>query len=500
MRTLLFPKSNNLQLQAVFAMILSGIVSAGVVVMDFDRPEYYQLLWTLPIVFSMNCFLLYPIRKLLFTRISVTIIVGFYWIRMVVSPICMVLGDYAVVAEVSGNTSWQNYLDKAFLLASYESVFVFFAVFVSSKLLNCDNYAPRREGGTRLGYSALFYNVFLGICAFFFGMIILYPELIRYRFITILGAPDGWAIRELGQRSLDGSGRGPLGILVTMWCYLIVILQFILPPVLLTWILNKKKKWTSHQIVFAAFLLIGCVAFISTESRGFSVVAALALMITLMSYSDKKQLRLEIVILMVLGVLAIGGLWYKTKTSGRLLEGKTDFQILSMMITSYFSGPQSIAASIEATEQMGGPNFMLLLSDMNLSIPYLGTILHQLGISIDLPAANILFNRVLYGASDLTNTDQIVPAVGQGCMYFGFLLAPLIPVTTTLAAAWFEGTGRRAKVPVLKNICYVGAVLMSYCQVPNNIAIGMTYLWYVTIAVLVTVPGWIRGKRIVKYE
>ena len=102
MKRMLPKRTNNLPILAIFAMMFSSILSAGAIICDSDRPVCYQILWLLPAVFCLDCILVYPIRKLLFRRISLTMIVGLYWIRMVVSPVCMMLGEYSVIPFGAG--------------------------------------------------------------------------------------------------------------------------------------------------------------------------------------------------------------------------------------------------------------------------------------------------------------------------------------------------------------------------------------------------------------
>lgn len=489
MERLPLKRVNNLSILAVFAMALSGILSAAVVVADGGRPDCYQMLWLLPATFCLDCILVYPFRKLLFGRISLTMIVGLYWLRMVVSPVCMVLGEYSVIPE---NTSWQSYLDQAFILESYESLIVFLVLLAGAKYLDCENRNVLRENAKKIRYSAPFYIVFGCVFVFFFGMILDCPDLIRYQFITILGAPDGWKV-ELEQRSLSGSGSGPLGVLVTLWCNLILIMQILLPAYILTWILNHRKKWSRTRIVFSSFILIGTVFVIATESRGYSVVTALALLLTLMAYSDEKQLRIEKVALVFLGLATAGGLWYKQGVLGSS-GTQSGFQLLSKIMTAYFSGPQNIAASIQTVEQMGGPDPMLILADVRQAVPFLNGVLMRI-FNSSAVSTNTLFNRTLYGAFNLTYTDQIVPAIGQGCICIGYLLAPLFPAVTVILSVWFERKARLAEKPIWKNICYTGAEFMAFCQVSNNLSIATQFLWYVAVAALFAAPLYIRGKR-----
>lgn len=475
-------KRNNIFILIVCLMALSGVVSSAVVLLDSDRLSCYYLLWLLPVSFSLNCFVIYGFRKLLFTRISITMITGFYWIRMVVTPIFMVLGNYAVVPE---NTSWQAYLNEAIILECYESFVMFALLLLWSKHLLCENRNPfRQSSGKKLRYSDLFILAFGLVCAFFFGMILRWPVLIRYQFIPIWGAPQGWAVPVVEQRSLSGSGSGPLGILVTLFCYLILVMQIILPAVILTWILNRGYPGTSMKKIFCVLLLISAVFIIATESRGNSVYSALALFLTLMSYSDERQLRREALVVSLIVCCAVFMLWIKQGHSAS--DENSIFHGLSTMFTAYFSGPQNTAAAIQATKESFGPNPLRIWPDIVQHVPFVGTIWRRIvGTSVS-PGCSAPFNQTLYGMSGMT--DQLLSPIGEGYMHFGFFLAPMVPAVTARLALWMEERARKTDFPPFKNICYVGTMFMACAQVSFALGQAMSYLWYIGLAALITLP------------
>ena len=482
-------KGNQLQQLSVIAMALSGLLSAGFVLLDTDRPVCYQLLWLLPVAFSCNCVFIYTFRKLLFARVSITIITGFYWIRMVLTPVIMGLGNYAVYTQ---NTSWHAYMEKAIVLVCYEATAIFILLFACRRSLDCpnQNVLSGSEKPARLSYPAPFYFAFGLLCLFFFGMLVRWPILIRYLFIPIFGAPAGWKIPVVEQRSLDGSGSGPLGIFVTLLLYLIFVMQILLPAFLLTKILNKKGRWSDARITVCSFFLIGLVAFIATESRSDAIYSAAALTFTLMAYSSKKQLRVEAGVLSGLVLLAGAGLYIKqvSHVSGEQLDS------LSKLITAYFAGPQNVAACIQAGYDNGGADFSRLLYDIPRYIPYVGTIAKKI---IDLgttPSCDHLFHYALYGVTSGRAWDQVVPAIGAGYLLGGFLLAPLNPAISACISLLLEKGARRAKTPIIKNICYAGCALAT-CGVSASLGHALGFLWYPGIAALIAAPLYVTWRR-----
>lgn len=483
-------KRGNVLTLAVFTMALSGIFSAVFVLSDGSRPDGYAMLWLLPVFFTLCCSLIYPMRHCLFTRISITLIVGFYWIRMVLSPIVMVLGRYSVVPK---NRSWEIYLDQAILLECYESLIVFLVLLGLSRFLKKPPQPRVQLSTEKMTYSGPFYMVAGCFVLFFLGMIALYPDLIRYRFVTIFGAPDGWSI-ALEQRSLDGSGSGPLGILVTQWCNLIPVMQILLPVLVLTAILNRRKQWGSTRILVASFALIGVVCLIATESRANSVIIAMALLITLISYSTPKQRWVEGMVLAIFALLAVCALWYKTLTQSRIGAEVETMERLSMMVSAYFPGPQNQAAAIEASKRLLGPDPTLLFTDLAHAIPNAMSILTHLIGPIGM-STNSLFNYSLYSPDEFVSTDQNLPAIGQGLILFGFLLAPIIPVVTVTMCVGFEKLALRAKKALWRCIWYTATIFLSFCQVSNNLGVATLFLSTVLYAALIAAPDYFRCKR-----
>lgn len=479
---------NNIFILIVFSMFLSGIISSGVVLSDFDRPGCYRFLWLLPASFSINCAFIYAFRKLLFTRASVTLITGFYWIRMVVTPILMVWGDYAVVPE---NTSWQDYLHEAIILECYESVLIFLLLAVLSHRLTCKNHNTLQgPSSKKIRYSTLFLLILSAIVLFFTIMIARWPALVRHLFIPVFGAPPGWKV-VVEQRSIwGGGGDGPLGILVTQMDRLFLVMQILLPAALLTWILNRKHTWSDNKKLFCSFILITAVFLITTEDRGNSVLCALAMLLTLMSYSNKRQLRMEGVVLFLLGITTIAALWIK--------QGTSDFgmipQELSNIFTSYFSGPQNIAACIQATHENHGPDPFLIKYDL-LQTPFFGGVIKHFVNLKDMPNCSLLFHQSLYGVMEGRKWDQILPSVGQGYLLAGFFFAPLISAFTAGLSVWLEKCARKAATPVWKNVCYAGAIFMAFAQVPFGLNSAITFLWFLGLTAFLAIPIRLRWRR-----
>lgn len=452
----------------------------------------------LPVTFLAICILMATFYDLFLKSVFITVISGLYWIRLVLTPVVMSMADYAVVSE---NRDWEIYLPQAFLLECYGAIVAFMLITIFSHKIRV---ACNKDSSYKSIYYPLTFKMGVVICLFFsMVMFCSWPNLIRYFFITILGAPKTWYV-FVEQRSLGGTGEGPLGIFVTLLGYLIVIFQIILPPLVLTLILNKRNKMEAYgysekkilrSILPLSALLIIITGFIATESRANTVIAAACLLLTLMSFSNKKEKKILFVFLIMLFCMAAGALWYKT-TYQSSLNTTGGLNRISQLLGEYFAGPQNIAASIQAVKRNGGPDLKYILVDILNHAPYGSHFLPDSLKSVE--SSTVLFNKSLYNVSWMSNYDQIIPSVGQGYFWFGFLLAPLNTAITVALGIWFEIRVRKATTPLYRNILFWGCTCMGFSASSNNLSQACCFLWYIFVALLIaglthlyiyTVPG-----------
>jgi hypothetical protein len=241
------------------------------------------------------------------------------------------------------------------------------------------------------------------------------------------------------------------------------VLQVLLPPYLLARICsNVKLKWT-RKVLFAVVLI--CTMLISTEGRAHSIETALALMITTMyALKDKIKINPHILILLLIGV-TIYGLMDKSGVSTSSESVRNEF---SVMISAYFSGPQNVATAIAATKQSNSLGLVNIFTDFLQRIPYLTkytTVLFG-------GTSNVIFNQY-FGDKYL---GQIIPSIGLGYSYFGFLFAPVIPCIAVWCSLHFEKKAQAAPDVVSKNLFYLGVIMMARATAMSNMLSGITYL------------------------
>jgi hypothetical protein len=93
----------------------------------------------------------------------------------------------------------------------------------------------------------------------------------------------------------------------------------------------------------------------------------------------------------------------------------------------YFAGISNVGKSVAGYELAGGGIYPLFsIGDMFRNVPFISSLVS------DMECATYYFSKV-WG-----RTDQVIPSVGNGLFYFGYIFAPIVPATTLSLAHYFE--------------------------------------------------------------
>ena len=172
-------------------------------------------------------------------------------------------------------------------------------------------------------------------------------------------------------------------------------------------------------MIYSLVVMLGLMIIVNGE-RGNSVMCAVALLVIIIDLYPKKMKKLAPLILSGIVIIAIIGLLAKANNN----DFSNFTQSFSVIMSAYFSGPQNVAAAILASKSVGGHNIGIVFTDFIRTIPFISSLL-QSKYRI---TSSVLFGEAIYGTTITgSRTDQILPAIGQGYHYFGFLMAPLIP-------------------------------------------------------------------------
>lgn len=428
------------------------LISLLVAIIIFnDKGEGYYLLFLYPLTFFILKICLIKYTNL-FSNLTSFIIISFFFIRSVFTPVLLYLSNYDLLKNGYGiyfNRSVikiENY-DLAVLLACYEMTVIFLLLFfLNSKIKK--NY---KKETTKLDIKLKYFIYTL--IAYIAIILIIYPELIHnFQFILNIGESE----KIIKVRSLRYGGDGIPAIFLTLLNSAFTMQQIILPVYLLEKI--KFKKYKTIWVISIILLLCS----ITNREKGNTFILLILFMITLYRTYPKYRKLINIFIVFLLFFASIC-LYIKSKNS---LGGETLISQLSVLFSAYFSGIPNIAYSL----RMERGNITNICIDFVKSIPYISGEFFKK----ELTSASI-FNFNINGNN--LYKDQILPMIGQGYFYFGYVLAPVLPSFILVLAFYYEHRMKKERNMILNHIYTYMVLYFSYSSIMLNINIFTGFLF-----------------------
>lgn len=432
-------------------LFLFSCVAAFSIAFDDATPTEYEALFLLPIGFIFALFIVFPVIDIVLSRVSTIVVVAVYFLRTVVIPFVMRIGYYNTLVSIN---RYSSYAFPAIILIVYETIAVFVFIRLKTRKLAeeeslIDSKNIRQSNLYSRERKAVFILVLVSFVSYVAIMLIRDPSLLRSNFVLLVGTPDDWKT-ETNYASIGDSNRGgTLGILVTLMNQIISFILVFVPALLVRRI---SKRSNILKYVFFA-LIIGFIAIVGTEERFRSIDYSIALIFTIKALDNRKYKKFTNVL--ILGIIAIAFIGLIQKS----YAGSADYSTkqLSGAFSAYFSSVPGVAAAIPFSDSLGRFNLFRLPTDIITMVPYVKSLLSKV-----LPE-NIgrMYNLFLTGTSK--SMGQIIPSIGLGYVYFGFILAPIIPIITVYFAMNFEAKARASTEIVYKNLFYAAAIMLARC-------------------------------------
>lgn len=474
--------TNGIQIVMFFVTVCSFFTS----LIDSIEPMY-RFSFVQPLAFGVGLMAYQKYWKYAFAKISGAIILSTYFVRMSVLPLLAILGNHASIIPGS-SLDMESYAIANFLSA-YE--FLIISLFLMSKAKNSsgtlyNNYAVRATyDGMLYGKQRVPFLLKIMIVVMITYMIYIFmsdPTVIRQNFSLLVGTPDDWYVRT-GYRSIeDAGGSGVLGVLVTLTIYVFWYIQAILPPALLVHI--REWKITGVVRTLSVFVIAALLFMLTSGTKIHSLECGFSFLILVYLCYGERYTQLIKRIAVIGGVAAVLGVMAKSGMDGY------GFENLHKVISSYFGGVQNIAASIYTVDNYSGFGIGNIIPDIVNQIPIFGNRLSEmlhLGNT-----TNYLFNHSLTGGTSL---GQIIPALGQGYSYFGFVLSPIVPLVAAKLADHFDYNAMKSEDLILKNVYLIAAIMMSRAVVTTNMMSAIAYIFNTYISLLIVRIGYLT-KRI----
>ena len=437
--------------------MISGFVSA--IIVGACMVEKYTWLILLPISFGVISILFNGVYRLIGKSITVTLLIALMFLKNVIIPIFMAMGDGYFAAHVDTASK----MLPAVLLEIYEELVVFIVLNWRLKRLGksiSNAYMGVLE--VRKDKVKAFSLITFIILLVAVGCFALYPQLVFYISIGVSGDADK-TIQQVRMQMLMKETVPTLFYYTHMFA--VNILRWIVPAMVMFRLYLSHKRETIKIIL--SFLVIGLSVIMMTDTVAVSVYIALAFSLLMCKMYPTQRKRILTFSVLAVGIAGAALLFIKTFGSGEFKN--TAIGEIAYMLQAYFSGPENVAVALEIS---ASPSFSEIAGDILKFIPYMMYFFKEL------PSSNVVFNQTYWGSTDITT--QIIPMISQGARHFTVILAPIYTAIVTNIAIKWETKDTNKNELLDYTVCTIGCVCFSMAVAMYNASLCIQlYLNYV---------------------
>lgn len=385
----------------IITVVLSLISIISILISDLSLPKN---LIVLPTMFLFLFIVLPMFSKYIFKYIGITILNLSMLIRYVITPFLNSI--YGIEMNIGVSTAIDSQF-RAINLMVFEmvSVMVIWCLFYKKFYSDKANPVEIKSKPNLFGW---LFMIFASI------VLIINPEILgRYTFI--------WLASVLKSKTVvEGASINFLIIQLAQ-----IVLTVSLLNLIYRFYRNDRKIW---YLFLSIIIIVFSASFITGTSR-FSVILPLTtgfftLIILFKKYRKFLIGAASIIVLIVISLTTmlkrqtINSMNMSTKSSISGLEGmNTDLQL-------YFSGITNVAHAVETKITFVPFNFDAIFSDLLKNVPIINKVFESSSSAL-VNYNEMFYNRILI-------SDQILPNIGQGFLYFGPLLAPIFSVISVI--------------------------------------------------------------------
>ncbi|WP_430535235.1 hypothetical protein [Listeria rocourtiae] len=382
-------------------------------VANYANASGYDQLFLLPLTYTI-CFLIL-FSRVLFRRFQVFIIVftGIGFARFVLLPYFIVFNDY--YGGRSPEPPLAGSMETAIYLMVYELVIVTIVIGILDYLQN-KKYRPRDKKQPFDGTKSYFgYMIFTAVALLAAVGI---PGVIS-SISFFIPKPDLVDVME-------GSN-----VMVMLGGYMFILAKQLLFIIVLWWAYKKHKATSQLLYVWIAIgaLFVNIGIFIGTNRSDIVLVTIVSLVTFRLLFPKYFKMVVFLVIGMLVGILIIMSTVRNIASISGGTSGITDF---TDNLQVYFGGPYNVAMALETK--------LIYPEAQHWSVLFFDIFRPMIGVNMlvkDLPFeySNIFFNQRYFYSDHAT---QILPMIGQGNLFFGYLLSPLLSVLVVCLAYFIQ--------------------------------------------------------------
>lgn len=390
----------------MFGAIIFGVI-ASIYVLSRNCPTYYNLLFLIPLAYSVINLLFGFVHanNNMFNTFGI-MFNGIMVLRAVVMPVMLAAGGFVTSKTINVETN----MPLAILLFCYEMLFEYTIVFF---LTNRTPFSIKAESDTDFDTSSRYIVVILVLFVGLLFCFVLAPMSIGY-YRTVFGITDfeftGFDSRDLISQYATSLPR-KFGLVT--FRYFANVTRLVLPGIIL---IRLKGKNVSKCL--ARFVVVTCIFvanfLVMDDTIATSLVNSLIILLFYNKlFSNPKKLTSYFVYTLI-GVMAYFGLRISLTSSLGYNSSMNIITRISNIFQAYFCGITNISAGLNMYTTSFRETYKYAIYEVLKGMPYASTI-----FGLDSTNISTLFNSVN------NCTGQIVPAISSGTLYFTWLFAPL---------------------------------------------------------------------------
>ncbi len=370
----------------------------------------------LPFCFSFFIIILYRlIRSKILKNPGLTTLIIILFIRYTVLP--YLICDTGVTSILTHDYAE---LDNGVSLMVYEMIWIFWGIYLF--------YSKNRFIPTSSYYSIssrLWHNRQFIIILTIIAIVVLLvtnPSLIGGISLITRGF-----IEDSGIITEKSSLAKILWTILTSWLYVFLVLINSAK-----YNQDKAKRHLIYSVVYTLLFIL--ITYISQEriSRWYTLMCALGgIYLLVHCFADKKKL-ITICIIAPVSMLMISATLFKNFLESTLTDNSEETLLITTM-DAYLAGPSSVSNSIALNDRNKNVGFKSLGYDLVNNMPIVNHYVDNKKSTVYL--YNSFLGRIF--TSD-GRGDQIIPLIGQGYIYFGSIIAPLLSILCIYFLSYFD--------------------------------------------------------------
>lgn len=417
-----------------FLIFMTGIITIlSILSIDDNYPETYILIPTIYLIFIiiMPNVVNYSLHGIGILALNLVM-----YLRYLITPLFNTIFGREIQIVYLSTSSY----DTAIWLMIYEM----FMVFLFFSLMAAKTYSKKKIPSNLTTEKNYIGWLFILFCV---GLIVVFPHLIsNYSFIFTSEQFESKYTEESFGSSLS-------------WFISLGRLVLIMSIINLFYKKYEKNPHVKYFIYTFLSILLIC-SFISGTSR-FSIILPLisGLFVCYIIYKNYRTLTLIFSTIVILSTIIITTTIKNNTIYGEGVSNTGFFESFTQSLNLYFSGIINVATSVESRNIYLSFDFESIFSDIFNSVVLINAYFNSAYSALE------SFNIIFYNGGPAR--DQILPIIGQGYLYFGFVLSPILLIISLGLLIYFDKKAMKTNEVFLKFIFSYIAIKLGLIMMSN---------------------------------